>query len=177
MSKRSIQIKRLKQFLKQEVGNSKQILDIGCGDGATALYLISSLNCTIQGIDLDAGRIHRANEKFKRKPHKGFAICNVFKAEDMNRKFFQIPFNAVIVTHALHHLDNVRKALTKSKNVLTRDGKIIIAEYTRQFGEKVDNCPRFSTEKIKLLVAKAGFRKVKQLNLAPGLFAVIGFKD
>lgn len=177
MIERSIQIEHLKQFLKREVGHSKRILDIGCGDGATALYLISSLNCTIQGIDLDAGRVHRANEKFKRRPHKGFAVCNVFKAEDMNRKFFKIPFDAVIVTHALHHLDSVRKTLIKSKNVLARDGKIIIAEYTAQFGEKIDNCPRFSTEKIKLLVTKAGFKKIKQFNLAPGLFAIMGFKN
>jgi len=172
-----LQIKRLRQFLKREVGYSKRVLDIGCGDGATALYLISSLNCTIQGIDLDAGRVHRANEKFKRKPHKGFAVCNVFKAENMNRKFFKIPFDTVIVTHAFHHMDNIRKALIKSKNVLARDGKIIIAEYTAQFGEKIDDCPRFSTEKIKLLVTKAGFKKIKQFDLAPGLFAVIGFKD
>jgi cyclopropane fatty-acyl-phospholipid synthase-like methyltransferase len=172
----SNQIKCLKQFLKREVGHSKRILDIGCGDGATALYLISSLNCTIQGIDLDAGRIHRANEKFKRKPRKGFAVCNVLKAENLDRNFFKIPFNAVIVTHAFHHLSNVREALVKSKNVLTRNGKIIIAEYTRQFGEKIDNCPRFSIEKIKLLVIKAGFQKIKRFNLAPGLFAIIGFK-
>lgn len=174
--KKSIQHKALEKFLKREVGHSKRILDIGCGDGATALYLISSLNCNVQGIDMDAGRVHRANEKFKRRSHKGFAVCSVLKAEDMNKKFFKLPFDAVMITHAFHHLDNVEKALTKSKNVLARDGKIIIAECTTSFGEKIDDCPRFSTGKIKLLVAKAGFKRVKKFNLAPGLFAVMGFK-
>jgi len=167
----------LRQFLKREVGYSKQILDIGCGDGATALYLISSLDCIIQGIDLDAGLVHRANEKFNRKPHKGFAVCTVYKAEDIDRKSFKAPFDVVVVTHALHHLDNVKKVLIKSKNVLVRKGKIIIVEHTPQFGEKVDDCPRFSVGKIKSLVIKAGFKRLKKLNLSPGLFAIVGYRE
>jgi cyclopropane fatty-acyl-phospholipid synthase-like methyltransferase len=95
MTEKALVVKRVRQFLKREVGHSKRMLDIGCGDGATALYLISSLNCSIQGIDMDAGRVHRANEKFKRKPHRGFAVCSVLKAEDMNRKTFQTPFDAI----------------------------------------------------------------------------------
>lgn len=172
----STHTKHLKQFLKQEVSYSKRILDIGCGDGATALYLISSLNCTIQGIDLDAGRVHRANKKFKRKPHKGFAVCNILKAEDMRRKFFEKPFDAVIITHAFHHLDNARKALIKSKNVLGNNGKIIIAEYTPSSGENIDDCPRFSIGKIKSLVNNVGFKRTKQFDLSSGLFAIVGYK-
>jgi cyclopropane fatty-acyl-phospholipid synthase-like methyltransferase len=176
MTKKALLIKRVRQFLKREIGHSKQILDIGCGDGATALYLISSLNCTVQGIDMDAGRVHRANEKFKRKPHKGFAVCSVLKAEDMSRKTFQMPFDAVVITHAFHHLDNVRKALARAKNVLARDGKIIIIECTARFGEEIDDCPRFSADKIKRLMANAGFKKIKRSTLTPGLFALMGFK-
>jgi len=60
---------RLKQFLRKEIGNSKRILDIGCGDGKIALYLILSLNCYIDGIDLDKGKVHRANKNFSKKHH------------------------------------------------------------------------------------------------------------
>lgn len=176
MSAKAILTKRLRQFLKREVGYAKRILDIGCGDGATALYLISSLNCNVQGIDMDAGRVHRANEKFKRKPHKGFAVCSVLKAEDITGEYFKIPPDVVIITHAFHHLHNIGKALAKSKSVLTRDGKIIIAECTIQFGETLDDCPRFSADKIKQLLARAGFKEIKRSNLTPGLFAITGFK-
>jgi cyclopropane fatty-acyl-phospholipid synthase-like methyltransferase len=176
MAVKALLVGHLRKFLKREVGHDKRVLDIGCGDGATALYLISSLNCNVQGIDMDAGRVHRANEKFRRKPHKGFAVCSVLKAEDMSRKTFQTPFDAVLVTHAFHHLNNVRKALVKAKNVLARNGKIIIVECAPRFGEKIDDCPRFSAGKIKLLVAEAGFKEIKRSNLAPGLFAITGFK-
>lgn len=176
MNEKAIRIKRLRQFLKQEVGYAKRILDIGCGDGATALYLISSLNCNVQGIDMDAGRVHRANEKFKRKPRKGFAVCSVLKAEGMTGGYFETPPDVVIIIHAFHHLHNIGKALAKSKGVLARDGKIIIAECTAQFGETLDDCPRFSADKIKRLMTRAGFKKIKRSNLATGLFAIVGFK-
>ena len=169
--------KSLKRFLKQEVGHSKRILDIGCGDGSTALYLISSLHCVVQGIDLDAGRIHRANEKFKRKTRRGFAVCSILNAQDMRRAFFEKPFNAVIITHSFHHLANVGKVLRKSKSVLAGNGKILIAEYTGSFGETLDNCPRFSAGKIKLLARNAGFKRLKKCNLSPGLFAIVGYKN
>ena len=142
-----------------------------------ALYLITSLKCTVQGIDLDAGRIHRANKKFKQKSHRGFAVCSILKAEDMRRKFFEKSFDTVIITHALHHLSNVRKALTQAKGVLTRAGKIIIVEYAASFGETVDDCPRFSIHKIKTLIKMAGFQKVKPINLLPGLLVIIGYKN
>lgn len=176
MSAKAILTKHLKRFLKREVGYAKRILDIGCGDGATALYLISSLNCNVQGIDMDAGRVHRANERFKRKPRKGFAVCSVLKAEDITGEYFETPPDVVIITHAFHHLHNIGKALARSKGVLARDGKIIIAECTAQLGEKLDNCPRFSADKIKRLMTRAGFKKIKRSNLAPGLFAIVGFK-
>jgi ubiquinone/menaquinone biosynthesis C-methylase UbiE len=171
------QTKRLQQFLKQEVGRSARILDIGCGDGAAALYLISSYACAVQGIDLDAGRIHRANKKFKQRPRKGFAVCNVLKAEKISRRFFGKSFKAVIIIHALHHVQNIAIALRKAKNVLDDDGKIIIAEYETAFGEKVDNCPRFSAGKIKALVKNAGFQRIKKVNMSSGFFAIIGHKN
>ncbi|MDP2695697.1 MAG: class I SAM-dependent methyltransferase [bacterium] len=173
----SVQIKHLKRFLKQEVSHSKRILDIGCGDGSTALYLISSLHCAVQGIDLDAGRIHRANEKFKRKARRGFAVCSILEAQDMRRTFFEKPFNAVIITHSFHHLANIGKVLRKAKSVLANDGKIIIAEYTNSFGETMDDCPRFAARKIKLLARNAGFKKLKKCNLSHGLFAIVGYKN
>lgn len=162
--------------MAQEIGGSKRILDIGCGDGATAFYLISSLSCDVRGIDADAGKIHRANEKIRRKLRNRFAVCENLKAEDMRRNSFQKPFDAVIIIHAFHHLGNVKKALAKSKSVLSRGGKIIIAEYTNSFGENIDDCPRFSAEKILLLVKQSGFSGLKKINISSGLFAIIGYK-
>jgi ubiquinone/menaquinone biosynthesis C-methylase UbiE len=94
----------------------------------------------------------------------------------MTGGYFKTPLDVVIITHAFHHLHNVGKALAKSRGVLARGGKIIITECTAQYGEGLDDCPRFSVDKIKQLMARAGFKNIKRSNLAPGLFAMTGFK-
>jgi len=191
----------MRKFLKKEINNSKNILDIGCGDGVMAFYLISSLNCRVDGVDLDKGKVHRANEKFRKRVVKGLALCYFCDSKDIDEKFnarekspaFKLEFvlsissgspkaqnkpcllrrgkrkgfvinetfDAVLIIHALHHLTDIGKILSKIKYVLKIDGKILIGEYERNFGEKHDNCPGFSSKKIKSMLNTARFRDIR----------------
>src|SRR3989344_2710287 len=144
---------------------SKRILDIGCGDGKIALYLILSLNCYIDGIDLDKGKVHRANENFSKKPAKGLALCYLCDSRNIDKKFKKDIFNIILITHTLHHLEELKKVLLKAKYVLKQKGKIIVSEYKQKFGEKVDNCPRFSNKKIRSMLRTAGFKNIKNHNI------------
>ncbi|MBS3145840.1 class I SAM-dependent methyltransferase [Candidatus Woesearchaeota archaeon] len=162
MTARSIPSASLKQFLKKEIENSKRILDIGCGDGTIAIYLISCLNCYINGIDLDKGKIHRANEKFRKKPKKGLALCRLCDSRKINKLFRKHTFDAVLITHTIHHLIDINDVLLKARYTLKPSGKIFIGEYRRDYGEKIDNCPRFSNKKIKSMLRTAGFRNIKK---------------
>lgn len=155
----------LKQFLKKEIGNSKKVLDIGCGDGSMALFLISSLHCQVDGIDLDKGKIHRANEKFKKKLTKGLALCRLCDSKNINKKFQKNTFDVILITHTLHHLEDLDDVLLKARYVLKKSGKIFVCEYKRDYGELIDNCPRFSNKKIKSMLKTAGFRNIKNNNL------------
>src|SRR3989344_3732113 len=94
----------MKKFLKKEIGNSERVLDIGCGDGTMALYLISSLNCHIDGIDLDKGKVHRANKKFRKRLTKGLALCSLCDSRNMDKKFRKGIFDAILIMHTIHHL-------------------------------------------------------------------------
>ena len=155
----------MKRFLKNEIGNSKRVLDVGCGDGVMALYLISSLNCRIDGIDLEKGEVHRANKKFKKRKVKGLALCHFCDSKNINKKFKNETFDAVLVIHTLHHLTDLSIILPKIKYGLKVGGKIFIGEYERNFGEKRDNCPRFSSNKIKSMLNTAGFSGIKSRNV------------
>src|SRR3989344_9344016 len=106
----------MKKFLKNEIGNSKRVLDVGCGDGVIALYLISSLNCRIDGIDLEKGGIHRANEKFRKRTVKGLALCRFCDSKNIDKKFKNETFDAVLITHTLHHLTDFSTILPKIKH-------------------------------------------------------------
>ena len=155
----------MKKFLKREIGDSKRVLDIGCGDGVMALYLISSLNCHIDGVDLDKGKIHRANEKLRKGTFKGLALCHLCDSKFINKKFKKETFDAVLIVHVLHHLTELSSILSKIRRVLKIGGKIFIEEYNPAFGEKLDNCPRFSSNKIKSMLNTARFRDIIDCNI------------
>jgi|SRR3989338_1840191 len=166
----------MKKFLKNEIGNSKRVLDIGCGDGVMALYLISSLNCRVDGVDLDKGKIRRANEKFRKRTVKGLALCRFCDSKNIDEQFKNETFDAVLIIHALHHLADLSSILSKIKYILKVGGKIFIEEYRHNFGEKLDNCPRFSSNKIKSMLNTAGFRYLRDHKIHENFIMITAVK-
>ena len=152
----------IKDFLKSEISSSCRVLDIGCGEGSSAVYLASTLGCTVEGIDLDKGKLHRALEKFDESSAKGLVLCHFCDSRKIDEKFSNESFDCVIIIHALHHLSEISEVLSKSHNVLKFGGKIIIGEYNQSYGESRDNCPRFSPKKINSMLKTAGFKEIKQ---------------
>ena len=153
----------LRKFLKKEIGSGKRILDIGCGGGSLAFYL-TSLHCSVDGVDSDQGSVHRANQKLKQKMVYGKARCYTYDSLEIDKKFRRNGFDSILIIHTLHHLVNVGagEVLKKAKRVLKRGGKIFIGEYAGGYGETRDNCPRFSEKKILSMLKTAGFRKMRR---------------
>lgn len=166
----------LKRFLKKEIGNSKRVFDIGCGEGVIAFNLISSLNCCVDGIDLDKGKVHNTNKKFRKRLTKGLASCCLCDANDINKKFKKETYDVVLIIHTLHHLTNLSGILIKSRYLLKYGGKIFIGEYQRDYGEKLDNCPRFSSKKIKSMLKTARFTKIKSNNIHKNFVMISAIK-
>ncbi len=166
----------LKRFIKEEIGNSERILDIGCGDGVLAFFLISSLNCRIDGIDLDKGGVHRANKKFIKRQTKGKAICHIWGSKYIRKKFQRGTFDAVLIIHTFHHLEDLADVLKKTRYVMKNKGKIFVGEYERNYGEKLDNCPRFSNKKIISMLRTAGFRNIRNNDIHKNFVMITGVK-
>ncbi len=124
------------------------------------MFLISSLNCHVDGIDLDKGEVNRANKKFKKQRVKGLALCRVCNVKDVKKKFSKATFDAVLFNHTMHHMTDLNDVLSKTRHVLKKGGRLFIAEYLKEYGEKVDNCPRFSALKINCMLKTAGFRNI-----------------
>ena len=53
--------------------------------------------------------------------------------------------------------------------MLLPGGRILIAEYAPSFGERIDDCPRYSEKKIRSLLADAGFTDITAHRLDPRL--------
>ena len=62
------------------------------------------------------------------------------------------------------------------KYILKVGGKIFIEEYRHNFGEKLENCPRFSSDKIKSMLNTAGFRGVRDHKIHKNFIMITAVK-
>jgi len=99
--------------------NAKNILDIGCGTGATGLAIKSKLNNNIEviGVELNAEAGELAKDKIDQ-----IIIGNI---EEVNLSFAPGYFDCILYADILEHLIDPWKVLANHKYLLANDGCII----------------------------------------------------
>ena len=107
------------RWIKEQLKEKINILDVGCGDGSLINYLNNS-NRNLTGIDISKKCINKANNYNKKNDNIKF-ICTSF--EDFDSK--KLLYDGIIFCATLHHMD-MEKALIKSKNLLEKNGIIVI---------------------------------------------------
>lgn len=167
----------IKKFLEENIAPSSRVLDVGCGTGWTGLFLAKiKRHCQVDGIDLNALKVHRANALFNRAKLNHLVVCHTTPAEALVKRFGRTKFNAAVSVHSLHHYDDVVRALKQIKIVLKPGGKLLLGELDQEYGETVDDCPRYSIKKIRQLIANSGLKIQSVQNLDPGILLVLAVK-
>ena len=107
------------KWIKGELKEKINILDIGCGEGSLVNYL-NNPHKNITGIDISQKCINKAKNNNKKNDNIKF-ICTSFENFDSKK----VLYDGIIFCATLHHMD-MEKALIKSKNLLIKNGIIII---------------------------------------------------
>ena len=100
--------------------NSKEILDIGCGDGnLTAIFAANLPHASILGCDVSKTMIEHALQQ-----HVAFNLNFLeMSAENLN---FEKKFDTVISFNCLHWIGNQKRAINQIFNVLKPGGKALL---------------------------------------------------
>lgn len=158
----------IRRFLLDHVAEGSRVLDVGCGGGWAALLIARERPaCIVHGTDSEAGTVHRANRGFRRR--RSAVRCYPCAAEDLVSCFGRSRYDAVVSVHALHHYADPFRALRNMRNVVRREGFVLIAEFEPRYGERLDDCPRYSLEKIRWLCEDAGLRLRSEDVKRPGV--------
>ena len=151
---------------KCEPDKELNILDLGCGDGTMATFLVKHMaGCTLAGIDISEESVMVAlqrdlpNAEFK--PYDGQSI-----------PYPSGQFDICTIATVLHHIDHaLHRALMREVNrVLRPGGRVYIYEhnpYNPVTRHMVDTCP-FDADAIlltpgyaKMLLRAGGFEQVR----------------
>jgi len=115
------------QLVESHIPRKGRILDFGCGYGMLSNFLaLKSPDRRVLGIDLNRGRIEVARRSSKGHPEVSFQLGDV-------RDFRGIPFDAVVMTDVLHHIDdeNVRVLLRIIRSCLSDHGTLVVLDVDR----------------------------------------------
>jgi ubiquinone/menaquinone biosynthesis C-methylase UbiE len=97
-------------------GKTTRVLEIGCGSGDLALALMNE-GIKVRAIDISEEQIDRAKQKG-------------IDAECADVRTYQDqPFDIVLFTRSLHHIEPLDDALAAAKRLMTPDGKLLIEDF------------------------------------------------
>ncbi len=155
------------ETVESHVPRKGRILDFGCGYGMLSNFLaLKSPGRQVLGIDLNEARIEVAKRSSKGHPEVSFQLGDV-------RDFQGIPFDAVVMTDVLHHIDedNVRVLLRIIRSCLSDHGTLVVLDvdrsprrkfYTTYLIDRLLNLTRSlhyrSRDLLMLLLGRSGFR-------------------
>lgn len=155
-------IERLDHFVdiiksQSNLNKSMTVLDFGCEKGFLGLKLIDDAK-KIAFLDPDPNAISIAEESLKMMGKTNYEIINKV-VEEYNGSKFDLVYASV----SLHHVPDVKSALTKIKSLLNPDGKLVIIEiYHKHFPQipKDKHLPHhgFTPESLTEVVTELGFK-------------------
>ena len=105
------------KFLKSRIPVGATILEIGCGDGQVACELLQR-GYRVTGLDSDSEAIARAQARGVR------AVVASWPKYDSS-----FSFDAIAFTRSLHHINPLRQAIARARELLNPNGSLLIEDF------------------------------------------------
>jgi demethylmenaquinone methyltransferase/2-methoxy-6-polyprenyl-1,4-benzoquinol methylase len=108
----------------------KRILDVGTGYGMNLMFLARRFgrSSLIWSIDASAGVVREMKKITRKHQYSGHITIKQANAEQL--PFKNDHFQLVASLFSLHHLSNLKCGLFEMERTLSREGKLIIADWT-----------------------------------------------
>lgn len=142
-------LKATKELIKLcKIKENEYVLDIGCGVGAAACYIVKNHGCRVVDIDISEEMIWEANNRAEK---EGLKDKVEFKVADVqNLPFEDNSFDVVIGESILAFLEDKQRGIRECKRVVKQGGYIGFNE-----GTWIKNPP---TELVKYILKVTGGR-------------------
>jgi len=137
------QIDRLHKQALSNVANSvkgfqpRRVLDVGTGYGRGLKFLAHRFGNQSQIWSVDASPKVVREVRRMMKEHKYSRHVTVKNANAERLPFKSDHFDLILSLFSLHHLSNPKRGLSEMTRVLSRGGKLVIADWTPLAGERL----------------------------------------
>ena len=134
---------------KKAVLNEKsRVIDLGCGNGNTSIWLAQTTGCQVVGVELSAVRVSNANAALENEEPDLQQRVKFKKASVTN-----LPFEDECFTHAwsqatIYHIPDKQAALGETYRVLKRDGVFVFDDLIKPKPEISDTARKYVYERL-----------------------------
>ena len=108
------------------IDESKYVLEVGCGVGATASYLAKNVGCRVLGVDIRPTMVERARERAARDGVEGKVEFQVADATEL--PFENATFDVVLVESVTTFIEDKAAALGQYTRVVKPGGRVGLNE-------------------------------------------------
>ena len=116
---------------KAKISSAARILDLGCGNGTTVMWLGDSCGCRVTGIDLSGTRIGNARQALLDQPTELQTRLGFEKASATELPFPDGSFTHVWSQATIYHVHEKESALREAYRVLENGGVLIFDDLTK----------------------------------------------
>src|SRR3989338_5613355 len=117
-------------LIASKIKRSDNLLDVGCGEGYLCNCLAQKLQKPVVGLDISSKGFNKAHTFCKKFKTCNLIECRQGKAEHLGKIARKKKFDVITFVHSFHHIGNVRQTFIQAKQVLRKEGKIIIVEFS-----------------------------------------------
>ncbi len=107
----------------------KKVLDIACGTGDFSIEDLNSGANEVIGLDISEGMVNVGIDKVKKKGLEYKVDLQVGDSENIH--FEDGTFDGITVGFGVRNFENLEKGLSEMHRVLTKNGKVIILEFSK----------------------------------------------
>ncbi len=138
---------RWNQYMLQRSGITKEskVLDLGCGNGNTAVWLAQQTGCEVVGIDISQVRIDNARDKSKNCPTLNLSF---HKASATNLPFADGEFTHVWSQATIYHVHDRTSTLKEIHRVLKEGGTFLFDDLITPVAEVSEMADRYVYQRL-----------------------------
>ena len=118
-------------LVRSGIETGSTVLDLGCGNGNTSIWLAQQRECRVTGVDLSGVRVQNALDAAARQPKQISDRIAFRKASATDLPFEEGGFTHVWSQAAIYHVPDKRQVLAEAHRVLRKDGTLIIDDLTK----------------------------------------------
>ena len=159
---------------------ASRVLDLGCGNGNTALWLSGLTGSQVVGIDLSGVRIDNARLDLATQPAEIKDRVRFEKASATALPFEEGYFTHVWSQATIYHVHDKRAALSEAYRVLAEGGVFVFDDLTKPRADVSDMAKKyvyerlifdteFSFDSYQTALGDAGFKVLDAQDLSPHL--------